>query len=264
MVAVGDAHTQDPSDTDSTLGAYGDVAGAGRGGASPFILGWPTRLYLLLCELLTLGRELCGTGGASLVLPLRLGRLLLDLDFCDERVVGGEDRSSHELSVDEDLLTCGRSGASPSLLEVLPEWEPSVWLVRKLVLERRRRLRSLRKEGIVAQSPGWRGYLRCTQSVPMVAKASDVKRMAGGGRGSGGGRSEVWQRNSTSNGSESDKVEGPASPSPPCSGCLSHRRQARRGEVLVKAAHSSASRKGTGLVGSERKKACPGIDKKSG
>lgn len=153
-------HTQDPSDTDSTLGAYGDVAGVGLGGASPFCLGWPTKLYLLLCELLTRGLVLCGTGGASLVLPFRLGRLLLDLDFCEERVVGGDDRSSHELSVDDDLLTCGRSGPSPSLLEVLPEWEPSVSLVRKLALERRRML--LRKDGMAGETSLMRrGGCRC-------------------------------------------------------------------------------------------------------
>lgn len=97
------------------------MAGVGRGGASPFCFGCPTKLYLLLCELLTRGLVLCGIGGASLALPLRLGRLLLDFDFCEDSVVGGEDRSSHEARVEEDLLTCGRSGASPSLLEVLPE-----------------------------------------------------------------------------------------------------------------------------------------------
>lgn len=98
------AHTQDPSDTDSTRGACGEVAGVGLGAASPFCLGCPIKLYRLLCELLTRGRLLCGTGGASFF-PLRLGRLLIDLDFCDESVVGGDDRSSHELSVEEDLLT---------------------------------------------------------------------------------------------------------------------------------------------------------------
>lgn len=144
-------HTQDPSETDSTRGACGEVAGVGLGGASPFCFGMPIKLYRLLFELLTLGLVLCGTGGTSLPFPLRLGRLLLDLDFCDdERVVGGDDRSSNELSVDEDLLTIGgRSGASPSLLEVLPEWEASVSLVRTLAFERRRRLRSLRKDGII-------------------------------------------------------------------------------------------------------------------
>lgn len=47
--------------------------------------------------------------------PLRLVWLF---EFCEEeRVVGGEDLSNQELSVDEDLLFLGRSIGSPSLLE---------------------------------------------------------------------------------------------------------------------------------------------------
>lgn len=150
--------THDPSDMESTRGACGEVAGVARGGASPFCLAGPTRLYLLLCELRTLGRVLCGTGGASLVLPLRLGRLLLDLDFWEEEsVVAGEDLSSHELSVEDDLFMRGRSGVSPSLLEVFPDCEPSCSvLVLKLALDRRRMLRSLRKDGIVGARSHWR------------------------------------------------------------------------------------------------------------
>lgn len=152
----------------STLGAKGEVAGVGRGGASLVCLGGPTRLYRLLCELRTRGRLLDGTGGTSLVLPLRLGKLLLDLDFCEESVVGGEDLSSHELNVEEDLFGRGRSGASPSLLDVLPDCEPSVPvpfvpLVLKLFLERRRMLRSLRKDGIGAEGV-CRSYLGVIRS----------------------------------------------------------------------------------------------------
>lgn len=126
------------------------MAGVGLGVVWPFGLGSPTKLYLLLCELFILGRLPLGIGGApSLPLPFKLGRWLLDFDFCElERVVGGDDRSSHELKVEDDLLICGRSGASPSLLEVLPEWETSVSLVLTLAFDRRRILRSLRKEGI--------------------------------------------------------------------------------------------------------------------
>jgi hypothetical protein len=71
-------------------------------------------------------------------------------------VVGGEDLSNHELSVEVDLF-CGRSLVSPSLLDV-PE-EPSIGLasgasfaVVKEALERRRRLRSLRKLGMVGET----------------------------------------------------------------------------------------------------------------
>lgn len=144
---------------------------------SPFCFCCPTKLYLLLCELLMRGLELWGTGGASLPLPLTLGRLLLDLDFWDDDSgVGGEERSSHELKVDEDLLMCGRSGASPSLLDVLPECEPSVSAVRKLALLRRRMLRwSLKKEGIAGRQRRCcsRGKAACAQMARAKVERSD-------------------------------------------------------------------------------------------
>lgn len=69
--------------------------------------------------------------------------------------MGGEDLSNQELSVDVDLLSTGRSFASPSLLEFPDEADPSVVAAASGVtvlndaFDRRRMLRSLRNEGIV-------------------------------------------------------------------------------------------------------------------
>lgn len=116
-------------------------------------------LYLLLCELCSLGRGLLpGTRGGVFVpfVPLPLvtsaGRLPVErLEvFCEEGVVGEEDLSNHELRVEEDLLRfCEGSvvtSTSPSLLELPEEGLLSVFL--NEAAERRRRVRSLRNEGI--------------------------------------------------------------------------------------------------------------------
>jgi hypothetical protein len=85
-------------------------------------------------------------------LPLPFGRWVLERDFADASVVGGDVvRSKNELKVEELLLPlpiAGACGSSlPSLLEVLPE-EWCVSLVWKDALERRRKLKSFRNEGI--------------------------------------------------------------------------------------------------------------------
>lgn len=154
--------THELSDMDSTRGACGDVAGVGLGPISPSCTGIPTKLYRLLCELATRCRELAAPGGVFVPLPFNEVRLLCDFDLVEERVVGGEDLSNHELSVDVDLFSAGRSFTSPSLLELPEEPEASVVAasgvaVLKEARDRRRRLRSLRKEGIIAQGRQSRG-----------------------------------------------------------------------------------------------------------
>ncbi len=107
-------------------------------------------LYRLLWALVIRGRLSRGIGGGVTV-PFSDAAATFVVDllavFWEERVVGGEDLSNQELSVELDLLRARvRSAASPSVLE-LPEESPLVVLVKE-AFERRRRLRSLRKEGI--------------------------------------------------------------------------------------------------------------------
>jgi hypothetical protein len=92
-------------------------------------------------------------------LPFRDGRWLVEFDLPDEaRVVGGDGFSNHELSVEELLfpllVCCERCSSFPSLLEE-EFWSEVRLLVVLVVLkeafDRRRRLRSLRKEGIAAR-----------------------------------------------------------------------------------------------------------------
>lgn len=99
-----------------TRGARGEVAGDCLGTLSLLWDGMPTRLNRLLCWLANLGLPF--SGGVLLPLP-RLGRWLLDRDFCDESVVGGECLSKNELNVEDDLFC--RTSSLVSLLEVLPE-----------------------------------------------------------------------------------------------------------------------------------------------
>ena len=113
-----------------------------------------TRLYLLFGP----GRPglLPASGGVFDPLPFMDGRWLLESDLPDEpRVVGGDDLSNHELSVDELLfplvVCCERCSSLPSLLEE-EVWSEAVLFavlaVLKEAFDRRRRLRSLRKEGM--------------------------------------------------------------------------------------------------------------------
>ena len=99
----------------------------------------PAKLYRLLCELATRGLGLApDTGGVLVSLSFRPGRWLLDLDLLEERVVGGDDLSSHEARVEDDLFR-RRSLVSPSVLE-LPD-DPSTScgsLLAKEAFERRR------------------------------------------------------------------------------------------------------------------------------
>jgi hypothetical protein len=97
-----------------------------------------------------------GRGGVFAPLPFKEGRWLVEFDLPDEaRVVGGDGFSNHELSVDELLfpllVCCERCSSFPSLLEE-EFWSEVRLLVLLVVLkeafDRRRRLRSLRKEGI--------------------------------------------------------------------------------------------------------------------
>ena len=114
-----------------------------------------TRLYLLFGP----GRPglLPASGGVFDPLPFIDGKWLLESDLPDEaRVVGGEDLSNHELSVDELLfplvVCCERCSSLPSLLEEELWSEEGLLFAELAVLkeafDRRRRLRSLRKEGI--------------------------------------------------------------------------------------------------------------------
>jgi hypothetical protein len=80
---------------------------------------------------------------------------VLDFDLPEDNVVGGDDLSSHELSVEVDLFFVGRrSGASsPSLLELPDDPPPAVDSVPPMLkdaLDLRRMLKSLRNEGITA------------------------------------------------------------------------------------------------------------------
>jgi hypothetical protein len=97
-----------------------------------------------------------GRGGVFAPLPFKEGRWLVEFDLPDEaRVVGGDGFSNHELSVDELLfpllVCCERCSSFPSLLEE-EFWSEVRLLVLLVVLkeafDRRRRLRSLRNEGI--------------------------------------------------------------------------------------------------------------------
>ena len=85
---------------------------------------------------------------------MKPGRCVLDFDLPEDKVVGGEDLSNQELSVDEDLLTAGRRGASsPSLLELPDELPPAVDSVPPMLndaLDLRRMLKALGNEGITA------------------------------------------------------------------------------------------------------------------
>ena len=106
------------------------------------------------------------------------GKWLLESDLPDEaRVVGGDDLSNHELSVDELLfplvVCCERCSSLPSLLEEELWSEEGLFaevLVLKEAFDRRRRLRSLRKEGIAR--------LLCLSSASLPAEVRLV-----GGRG---------------------------------------------------------------------------------
>ena len=98
------------------------------------------------------------SGGVLEPLPFIEGRWLLECDFPDDaRVVGGDVLSNHELSVEELLfplfVCCDRCSSLPSLLEE-EFWSEApllaVLAVLKEAFDRRRRLRSLRKEGIAA------------------------------------------------------------------------------------------------------------------
>ena len=89
------------------------------------------------------------------------GKWLLESDLPDEpRVVGGDDLSNQELSVDELLfplvVCCERCSSLPSLLEEELWSEEGLLFAELAVLkeafDRRRRLRSLRKEGIAGES----------------------------------------------------------------------------------------------------------------
>lgn len=106
-----------------------------------------------------------GTGGGVLVplpLPLSPTKFGCDLDVVDldeDSVVDGEPLSNHELSVDVDLFV-GRSLVSPSLLELPDDADASAVfvsggasVVAKEAFDRRRRLRSLRKDGMVGGTP---------------------------------------------------------------------------------------------------------------
>lgn len=86
------------------------------------------------------------------------GRWLLENDLPDDaRVVGGDALSNHELSVDELLfplvVCCERCSSLPSLLEE-EVWSEAVLFAALALLkeafDRRRRLRSLRKEGMAS------------------------------------------------------------------------------------------------------------------
>ena len=90
--------------------------------------------------------------------PFRPARCPLDLDLNEDSVDGGEVLSfscfsAYELTVSDDWFA-GGSSLPPSLLEVLPD-ELVVSVVLNDVFERRRRLRSLRKEGIAGSGGQW-------------------------------------------------------------------------------------------------------------
>ena len=128
-----------------------------------------TRLYLLFGP----GRPglLPASGGVFDPLPFIDGKWLLESDLPDEaRVVGGEDLSNHELSVDELLfplvVCCERCSSLPSLLEEEFWSEVVVFAfvfvfefedlaVLKEAFERRRKLRSFRKEGMAVLLCYW-------------------------------------------------------------------------------------------------------------
>jgi hypothetical protein len=95
-------------------------------------------------------------------LPFIEGRWLLESDFPDDaRVVGGDVLSNHELSVEELLfplfVCCDRCSSLPSLLEE-EFWSEvvvfavvfEVLAVLKEAFERRRKLRSFKKEGMMS------------------------------------------------------------------------------------------------------------------
>ena len=133
----------------------------------------PIKLYRLLCELAIRGRvvaPLATLGGVlvplPLLLPLSPTRFECDLDLVEDSVVAGEPLSNHELSVEVDLFA-GRSLASPSLLELPDEADASVLASGPFVgplgaLDRRRMLRSLRKEGMPSIPPR-----KCANTVAM-------------------------------------------------------------------------------------------------
>ena len=182
-------HTQDPSDTERTRGASGEVAGATRGILSPLVepydaicqYRWSallvlqstysltTRLYLLFWPGIP-GLPF-PSGGVLEPLPFIEGRWLLECDFPDDaRVVGGDVLSNHELSVEELLfplfVCCDRCSSLPSLLEeefwsevvvfaFLFVFEFEDLAVLKEAFERRRKLRSFRKEGMAVLLCYW-------------------------------------------------------------------------------------------------------------
>jgi hypothetical protein len=98
-------------------------------------------------------------GGVFAPLPFIDGRLLLECDLPDDaKVVGGDALSNHELRVEELLFPllvfCERCSSLASLLEE-EFWSEGRVLVTlgavlKEAFDRRRRLRSLRKEGIAS------------------------------------------------------------------------------------------------------------------
>lgn len=96
-----------------------------------------------------------GSGGVFEPLPFIAGRWLLEADLPDDpRVVGWDCLSNHELSVDELLfpllVCCDRCSSLPSLLDEEFWSEAGVLGVLKEAFERRRSVRSFRKEGIAA------------------------------------------------------------------------------------------------------------------
>lgn len=96
-----------------------------------------------------------GSGGVLEPLPFIEGRWLLEADLPDDpRVVGGDCLSNHELSVDELLfpllVCCDRCSSLPSLLDEEFWSEAGVLGVLKEAFERRRSVRSFKKEGIAA------------------------------------------------------------------------------------------------------------------
>jgi hypothetical protein len=103
----------------------------------------------LLCELCNRGRD-CALVRGGVLEPLRFkpGRLVFDFDFAEDSVVGGDDLSNHEFSVDDDLF-CGRSLVLPSLLEFSEDVPVPMSSVLTDSLDRRRRLS--RKDGIFSR-----------------------------------------------------------------------------------------------------------------
>ena len=155
-----------------------------------YLLFWPGKLGLLPPR-----------GGVFEPLPFMDGRWLLESDLPDEaRVVGGDALSNHELSVDELLfpllVCCERCSSLPSLLEE-EFWSDAGVLAVLAVLndafDRRRRLRSLRKEGIARD---------CAEAMSQFLRSMCGRRKRGEGEmlllsQTSGCRPEMWKPRST-------------------------------------------------------------------